>query len=503
LEEIRKRTQTDETRERVARLVRRLGDEAFDVREQATADLKQLGAVALPLLRKVAQDRDPEISQRARALLQEMEKEPGVPLSPLVPVLLALRKPAGAAEALLAFLPCAEDALLAGEVQAALNAVVAASPTLDPVVVRGLEDGAAVRRGAVAEALCLAGRGEQLPAVRRLLKDPDLAVRLQVALALAGAREREAVPVLIDLLAELPAEQAAPVEDYLLRVAGDRAPASLPTGEDARKKRRDAWAEWWSANGDRVELVDRYLVALPRHHHGWTLLVQPNSNLVSELGQDGKVRWQLTGLLGPQDAQMLPGDRVLIAEFAGQRVTERNLKGDVLWQKGTPSWPTSAQRLGNGNTLIVMRNQVVEVNRAGKEVFTYSRPTNDLVSARKTREGQLLCLSNQGVCFRVDASGKELQSYRVQGVSNFGNALLDNGGAVVPISWQNRVVEHDRDGRVVWEAQVIQPTSACRLANGHTLVASPQGPRVVELDRKGKQVAEMSVPVPAIMARRR
>jgi len=503
LEEFRKRTLTDDSRERVAKLVRRLGDEAFDVREQATADLKQMGALALPLLRKVAQDRDPEISQRARALLQELEKEPSVPLSPILPVLLALRKPAGAAEALLAFLPCAEDALVTGEVQAALNAVVAASPMVDPVVVRGLDDSSAVRRAAAAEALCLSGRSEHLPAIRRLLKDADAAGRLQVALALAGAREREAIPVLIDLLAELPAEQTAPIEDYLLRIAGDQAPTGLPTGEDALKKRRAAWAAWWTAGGAKVELVDRYLVSLPQHNHGWTLLVQPNANQVCELSQDGKPRWQLTGLLGPQDAHMLPGDRVLIAEYSGQRVTERSLKGDVLWQKSVPSWPISAQRLTNGNTLIVMRNQVVEVNRAGKEVFTYPRPTNDLLSARKTREGHLLCLTNQGVCFRLDATGKELKRYQLQGISNFGNALLDHGGAIVPIAWQNRVVEYDRDGRVVWDAQVMQPTSACRLANGNTLVATQQGPRLVELDRKGKQVAEMTVPIAAVMARRR
>jgi hypothetical protein len=355
----------------------------------------------------------------------------------------------------------------------------------------------------VAEALCLAGRSEHLPAVRRLLRDPEPAVRLRVGLALAGTREREAVPVLIDLLAELPAEQTAPIEEYLLRIAGDRAPTSLPTGEGALKKRRTAWAAWWTAAGDQVELVDRYLVALPRHNHGYTLLVQPNTNQVSELNPDGKVRWQLTGLLGPVDAQVLPGDRVLVAEYSGQRVTERNLQGTVLWQKGVPSWPISAHRLASGNTLIVMRNQVVEVNRAGKDVHTYSRPGNDLMSARKTREGHLLCLSNQGVCFQVDATGKELRSYRLQGISNFGNALLDTGGAVVPISWQNRVVEYDREGRVVWDAPVTQPTSAHRLANGNTLVTTQQGPHLIELDRKGKQVAEITIPAPAILARRR
>src|SRR6266540_3616034 len=56
------------------------------------------------------------------------------------------------------------------------------------------------------EVLAGVANAEVRPAVRKLLADPDLAVRLRVAVALACAADRQAVPVLIDLLADLPGE---------------------------------------------------------------------------------------------------------------------------------------------------------------------------------------------------------------------------------------------------------------------------------------------------------
>ena len=134
---------------------------------------------------------------------------------------------------------------------------------------------------------------------------------------------------------------------------------------------------------------------------------------------------------------------------SARRVTERSLRGEVVWQKQLTGWPVGVQRLGNGNTLIVQRNQVLEVNRAGQEVFTFNRPQNDLMTARKVRDGQLVCVTGQGTAVVVDGAGKEVRSNPLPGVSGFGNQVLDTGGVLVPVSWQNKVAEFDRDGKPV------------------------------------------------------
>ena len=42
---------------------------------------------------------------------------------------------------------------------------------------------------------------------------------------------------------------------------------------------------------------------------------------------DGTVRWEMKGLNTPCDVQLLPGGRLLVAEYQAQRVTERDRDG--------------------------------------------------------------------------------------------------------------------------------------------------------------------------------
>ena len=70
------------------------------------------------------------------------------------------------------------------------------------------------------------------------------------------------------------------------------------------------------------------------------MLPGPNSQLPREARAEGKTRWEITGVMNPMDAQVLPGNRVLIAEFGANRVTERNLKGEILWEKPI-TWPVT------------------------------------------------------------------------------------------------------------------------------------------------------------------
>jgi HEAT repeat protein len=505
LQEFRKRTLKDVDRSRAQALVKQLGDDSFVVREKATATLKDMGPGIVPLLRQAANSADLEVSQRARKLLLVVEKEKLAPVAAVNARLLAYRKPADAAEVLLAYLPLADDEIVLEEVRSALSAVAVREGKPEPVVVRALEDELPLRRATAADALCRAGALALRPAVRKLLQDKDAGVRQQVALALAGSGDREAMPVLLRLLNELPAEQAFPVEEFLNRVAGERAPSVRPGADAATRTRiREAWETWWRENATTTP--DARLVGARLEHQrqlGYTLIVSQNNGQVYELGRDGKVRWQLTNLQGPSDAQVLANGRVLVTEMHGSLVTERNLKNEIVWQKQV-NWPTGAQRLANGNTFIVMRNQLLEVDRSGKEVFTYDRPNHDILAAQKLRDGQIICLTTL-TCMRLDANGKELKSFRLNGPGQGqGMEVLPNGRVLVAQTWQNKVVEYDSDGKTVWEATVNQPLSAVRLPNGRLLVASAMWPpKLTEIDRSGKVVAESQPPVQPSRIKRR
>jgi HEAT repeat protein len=487
LDEIQRRTVTDETHTRAVVLLRQLGDPSFAMREKAMSELRGMGPSIALLLRQHTQDPDQEVSARAARLLEGTRGAPG-PLPPVVVRLVALRKPAGAVAALLAFLPMNKDAALVDEVQEALAALAVRDGKLDPVLRTALADPLPLRRAVAAAAVWEAGLPLERPAARRLLNDPDAEVRRRVALAVAGSRDREAIPVLIALLTDVPARQAVELEEYLQRVAGEAAPDVRPGDDDAtRRKCRDAWATWWRAHGTEVDLpsaAEARQVLL-----GYTLIVFQNPLRVAEIGPDLKQRWEFSSIGYTYDVQQLAGGRVLLAEWGAARVTERTTHGEVVWQKQVVQ-PINCQRLANGHTVIGTRMGLVVVDRSGTEVFSLQRPQGDLRAARRARDGSVVWVTNQGLCQRLDPAGKELKSFSVGEVSMGGLELLPTGHVLVSQCNDSRVTEYDGDGRSVWSAPVPVPASAVRLPNGHTLVIDQRHTAVVELDRAGKTVWE-------------
>ncbi len=150
--------------------------------------------------------------------------------------------------------------------------------------------------------------------------------------------------------------------------------------------------------------------------------------------------------------------------------------------------------LRNGHTFITCMNKLVEIDRGGRELFTIDRPQGDTVMARKMRDGQIVLVSQNQVCVRLDATGKELKQFQVQMAwQQCGVDILPNGHVIIPTIWFNKVIEYDTEGKTVWEANTMQPMAACRLPNGNTLIGNQMWPsKVLELDNTGKQVSEIN-----------
>src|SRR6516165_12486531 len=98
------RTLAETDRTRILALVKKLGDDEFEIRDKASEELESLGAPAVPLLRQALQDPDVEIAHRAERCLRRIEKVAGPAVSCAVLRTLARRKPAQAAETFLAYL---------------------------------------------------------------------------------------------------------------------------------------------------------------------------------------------------------------------------------------------------------------------------------------------------------------------------------------------------------------------------------------------------------------
>jgi hypothetical protein len=167
---LRQQTLTDAQREQLKVLIRKLADDSFEVREKAKTDLLAQGAVAVPLLSQAAQDPDPEIANRVKRCLELINKNPDTTVLSAAIRLLAVRRPAGAAEVLLAYLPSAPTEAVAQEVQGTLQAVAFRDGKADQALVQALQDKDAQRRAAAGVALGRDGKpGPQQPGQRLLL----------------------------------------------------------------------------------------------------------------------------------------------------------------------------------------------------------------------------------------------------------------------------------------------------------------------------------------------
>jgi hypothetical protein len=489
LDFFRQRTVADADREQMKLWIAQLGDDAFEVREKASSALVARGAPAEPLLKQALKNPDIEVVRRAEECLRQIKRGVGASVPLAAARLLARRNPPETAQVLLAYLPFADNELVADEVRNTLAAAALREGKPAPVLVAGLTDKDALRRATAAEALCRAGAKDLRPAIKKLLKDEDPGVRLRTALALAADHDRDAVPTLIDLLGQLAPDQAWPAEDFLLRLAGEQAPAvALGHDKDSRQQCRRAWADWWEQHGPGIDLAKHEAAA---HVLGYTLLLLLDAGEALEVDSKGTERWHIRGLMKPLDIQYLPGNRVLVAEHDGNRVTERNLRGEIVWEKRIEA-PLVAQRLPTGNTFIATSSQLIEVDHSGREVFSYQFPGNDVImKAQKLRNGDLACVLVGPRFVRLDNNSREIQSFPVQVKTSGGRIdVLPNGRVVVPEKDDNRIAEYDSRGKVVWEAEVIQPIAAVRLRNGNTLVTSMTENRAAEIDRAGKVVWE-------------
>jgi HEAT repeat protein len=493
----RKRTLSPEQTKQVQALIAQLGNQVYAKRQAATVALVALGPAVRPLLRQAVQGAELEQRLRLELCLKRIARDADQNTLPLVAVrLLALRKPAGATEALLAYLPFTDDEGMRLEVVQGLTSLAARGGKPDPALAKALSDQAPLRRGVAAQVLAAVGRAEDRLAVRKLLTDPDPAVRLRVAVALACAADRQAVPVLIDLLADLPRGELWQAEEILYRVAGATAP-QLESADDvtARAKYRGAWKTWWKDNAATTKLA---ALSVPPPLLGFTVIAaiadtNPSNSRVLEVDRNGKVRWQFDGLNYPVDAHVLPGNRVLIAEMGASRITERDFKGNILWQKNDlPAQPCNVQRLANGNTFVCTRAGLMEFDAAGKTVLDIK--VDHPCAACKTADGQMIYLTGDGTCIRLDAAGKEVKRF-VTGLDRKAGGWIDltpRGRILADHIRQIGVAEFDLQGKRLWQTSVTVGSTAVR--NGHVMAGNWSTSYVTEFDRAGKVVWQYQLP---------
>ena len=487
LEYLRRRTPIDAEQKALRQYANQLGSDVFLVRRKATDELIRAGRTALPYLRDIVRNRDTETARRAEYCIQVIELHTRQGLTATASRVLADRKPAGALEALLAYLPFVDEPWIEEEIRHSIKRLGSADGKASPALVDALADKHSKRRLVAAWIVGASGDPAQRAKVLPRLEDDVPDVRYHAAASLLSARESAAVPTLIGLLSGASPDLAWRAEDLLFRLAGDQGPAVwLDMNNDNQgEKVRTAWASWWQTHHAKI---DWKAFKLDGESLGLTLVVEnqrSDGGRLFEINAAGQIRWEVR-VQNPIDAQWLPGGRLLIGDSRASQIVEMDIRGNIGW-KHTGLSPTSLQRLPNGNTVVSTYQKILEITRDGKTVFEYATQGHTY-HARKLSDGHYIWIDACGEVGEIDETGKLLAKVKVGAGLAWGSIeRLRNGRYLVALGGIGKVQEIDMTGKVYWEKTVSNPNRAIRLANGHTLVASHGDGCVYEFDAVGNE----------------
>jgi HEAT repeat protein len=401
---LRKRSEGDADLRNLDRLVGQLGSDSFREREEASAKLKAMGPAALSALQQGMMNEDAELARRSKECIDEIWNNGEREIRRATVRMILRKRPRGMVDVLVRYLPYAGEKTLENDIYVGIDSATREENNVSESLVAALGDEIAERRALAACVVGARGGEKEKKKVQKLLLDVNPLVRLRAAQGLLAAGEKEAVPALITLLKEKSIEIAWQAEELLEWLAGDEIPVAERTSAelDERKALSSAWEKWWRAHSRttkiprQMERGDRYPAVM--------LMVDgmdnPHDNTrIWVTGCSGRTRWALTGLRGVCSAQWLPNEHLLIGECSTKpRVTERSLDGKIQWQRNVIGKLVKAERLANGDTIIITEEGMEEIGVTGECTWSWTwweayGKYGLVKSAAKLSDGRYLCAS--------------------------------------------------------------------------------------------------------------
>jgi HEAT repeat protein len=376
-----KRSGNDTDLIQLEKLVHQLGSNNLKEREDASRRIVALGMVALPALRAVRDGSDKEAVNVAKACREKIVREADSGLSLAAVRTMLRREQPKTFETLLRFLPYVGVEPTEETIWFGLDRLTERQGKVNLVLLDALKDAVPSRRALAACIIGHHGTAEQRAAVRNLLNDKEAVVRLRAAQGLLAAKDKAAIPVLVELLQELSVEISWQAEELLHWVAGEEAPeTAVGAGKPTQRKRcHEGWSTWWKAHSATLDLTKlEKEFRRPLLLFGLTGERSATRRSIQRVwlcGCDGKPRWQLNTLGFPRTVHWLPGNRILLCESGKQtQISVRDLEGKVLWEtqvgdSGVKHW----QILPNGHVFLSTGSHDVEINPDGEIVFELNR----------------------------------------------------------------------------------------------------------------------------------
>jgi outer membrane protein assembly factor BamB len=246
----------------------------------------------------------------------------------------------------------------------------------------------------------------------------------------------------------------------------------------------------------------------------------------------GEVEWEMPIKHDVHDLHVLPNGHFLTQTSHTQTVEIDPKTKEIVWKyESKPKEGSKGrvevhafQRLPDGNTMIAEsgNSRIIEVSPEGKIVkeialkVKQSNAHRDTRRVRKLATGNyLVCQESEGTVREYDATGKIVWEYALDlgnrkrsgghgpeghGVEVFSAVRLDNGNTLIGGGNNNRVLEVDKAGKIVWQVDqsdlpgitLAWVTTVQALPNGNVIIgnchATDKNPQLIEVNREKKVV---------------
>ena len=432
---------------------------------------------------KIAKLIEPD-SNAIKLLLQSNQ------ITPALIRMITLVRPANAIEIILDYIPSCNDDNIQDLLGECLELYLNGQNTIPPALIAASTSNIEELRTFAGKVLAQSPNEIAQKTCTTLLADSSVRVRFEVARESIKNQNKSAIPVLIELMTKVSAEKAETIDQTLRAIAKGKSPES----KNDSKMDAAAWNTWWRKEGPQLvltpgakiqETLKNFLVVESFNQ-------EKKSGRVFLINPSGKTLWEIANLSNPTDALLLPNNKILITEQGANRITERDTKGNISWEKSATN-PFLSQRLSNGNIFIASRNKIVEVSRNGTEIFSFSYPNQTILAACKTRTNEYALLCYNGVFLKLDSKGNEVSKSRIPFPTNFGingGAITQNDRVLVSIPTLNKIMEFNFSGQSTWESTITMPGIPTKLPNGNVVAPSLNGSKIVEIQMDGKIIYE-------------
>jgi hypothetical protein len=190
-----------------------------------------------------------------------------------------------------------------------------------------------------------------------------------------------------------------------------------------------------------------------------------------------------------------------VADHNNKKVIKIKMDGTLVWEAPNGNGH-DVQVLPNKNILINNGNTVEEITPDKQVVWKVGRPTvMNAESAQRLPNGNTVIADNGPMkVLEIDKDMKVVWEFQVPNENKRKTTTmrqvrrLDNGNTLISASTEDKVIEVSPDKKIVWTYNVPFPYLATRLPNGNTLISSgdgygsPRGWFVVEVDPAGKTI---------------